>query len=207
MCRLFLATAVQAGSVNWTFDTDPSIDMPGFVIAGTAAWRPDGGVNNTGYIAVTDAANDQRGRMVFPDIDAGNIIVGFDFTVDFRVGGGTASPADGFSINYARSTDPVLARINETPPVIVDAWAGKPNADGAVEANLPEEGTTTGLGIGFDAWQSGARAPNNVNHDTSGSGTAGLAVNNGYDVIGISVRVDNILIAQWVAPVLNGGTE
>lgn len=49
------------------------------------------------------------------------------------------------------------------------------------ETNLPEEGTTTGVSIGLDEWFSG-----------------------GSDVIGISVRVDGVLVNQTSLPTLNG---
>jgi hypothetical protein len=98
-------------------------------------------------------------------------VQGFDFSVDFRVGNGTSTPADGFSVNYARDGDPVF----DNP---INGWTTGPNA----EANLPEEGSTTGLGIGFDTCQSGTTAP---------SGQDG---NPQWDTIGISVRVENVLV-------------
>ncbi len=52
---------------------------------------------------------------------------------------------------------------------------------GAGENNLPEEGSQTGLGIGFDAWVSG-----------------------GQDIVGISVRVDGEMVEQVAAGTLNG---
>ncbi|HXU79120.1 MAG TPA: hypothetical protein VN794_21255, partial [Methylomirabilota bacterium] len=49
------------------------------------------------------------------------------------------------------------------------------------EQNLPEEGTTTGLSICFDAWNSGTP-----------------------DVIGLTIRVDNTIITNVALPTLNG---
>ncbi len=49
------------------------------------------------------------------------------------------------------------------------------------EANLPEEGTQTGISVGLDEWDSG-----------------------GGDVVGISVRVDNLLVNQTPLTVRNG---
>ena len=69
------------------------------------------------------------------------------------MGGGTDRPADGFSFNLARPGDPVLDD-------------GQGFAGWGTETDLPEEGTTTGLGIGFDEWDSG-----------------------GGDVVGMSVRI------------------
>ena len=44
-----------------------------------------------------------RGAVVFADFDNGAIIKAFTFDADVRIGNGTAQPADGFSISYARS--------------------------------------------------------------------------------------------------------
>ena len=90
---------------------------------------------------------------------------------DLPVGGGTDRPADGFSFNLARPGDPVLDD-------------GQGFAGWGTETDLPEEGTTTGLGIGFDEWDSG-----------------------GGDVVGMSVRIDNTLVQQIALPTLNGTLE
>jgi hypothetical protein len=52
--------------------------------------------------------------------------------------------------------------------------------------NLPEEGTRTGVSIGLDEW-------------FSGDATPGVP-----DVIGISVRVDGVLVNQTPLPTKNG---
>ena len=100
-----------------------------------------------------------------------------------RIGNGTngTTPADGFSINYARTDDPVLTggQFAEGP-------------DG--EFNLPEEGTTTGIAIGFDAYANGGSAPFPTNQ----------LPNIGPDIVALSVRVDGLLILQSPMPVLNG---
>jgi len=57
------------------------------------------------------------------------------------------------------------------------------------EASLMEEGTRTGLAIGFDAWRSG-----------TGSGCSSA----GPDLIGVSIRIDGELVSQFPCPTLNG---
>jgi hypothetical protein len=166
------AMPAKAGTAVFDFNTDPTGILTIFSNTETTEWRPTGGVDGGGYLSLTDAVNDARATVVFDDFDEGTIVKAFTFSMDIRTGGGTASPADGFSVNYARLGDPVI----ETG----DGFAASPGG----EANLPEEGTTTGLGIGFDTWD-------------SGSG----------DVIGISVRVDNELIAQYPFPTLNGALD
>ncbi|MFT5402956.1 MAG: hypothetical protein ACI9DF_001788 [Verrucomicrobiales bacterium] len=137
-------------------------------------WRESGGVDDSGYFSVTDAFEGVNNVLLFDDITEGLALRGFDFTVDLRVGGGTPDPADGFSLNLVRPTDPLL----EAP--IGSGFAGTLDL-GATEENLPEEGSQTGLGIGLDAWVSG-----------------------GSDIIGISIRVDGILLDQVPTPTKNG---
>ncbi len=134
--------------------------VPGLQTTGTAEIRADEG-NPGGYLSVTDAANGQHGAlMFFPEQSIGGEASLLSIKADLRVGGGTDRPADGFSFNFARPDDPVFQE-----PVGV-RWASTP-----FEANLHEEGTRTGLAIGFDEYYSG-----------------------GEDVIGLSIRIDNQLV-------------
>ncbi|MSU31823.1 MAG: hypothetical protein EXS25_04005 [Pedosphaera sp.] len=145
-----------------------------FVEVGAAAaeYRPDGGATGAagdGYLSITDAKGGQKATVVFDDLDKGLVVKAFIFEADLRIGGGTGRPADGFSLNYVRAGDQIITD-------------GGPYAGTEGEANLPEEGSATGLGIGFDTWQSG-------NHP------GGIT-----DVVGISIRVDNVLITQLPVP-------
>lgn len=165
-------------SITLDFNTDPG---DSFTVANTAGapseWRATGGMDNSGYYSITDNTNDTRNTLIFPDITDGLALRGFDFRVDLRVGGGTDSPADGFSLNLVTPEDPLL----EDP--VGQGFAGTMDI-GGTEENLPEEGSQTGLGIGLDAWFSG-----------------------GSDVIGISIRVDGVLIDQFEMPTLNGDPD
>jgi hypothetical protein len=157
-------------------------------------------VDGTGYLSVTDAVNNAIGAILIGDLDNGLAVKGFNITADLRVGGGnnpSGNPADGFSFNFADFDDQVIIGDLEQfpngddPQAIVNGgfggvgaggyWAPSPN--GAEEA-LPEEGTRTGIAIGFDEWESGAP-----------------------DVVGLSLRVDNELIDQAELPVRNEGDD
>ncbi|MBM3848186.1 MAG: hypothetical protein FJ405_18105, partial [Verrucomicrobia bacterium] len=166
-----------AGTFTHNFDTDPTADL---VLRGVAAWRPSGGAGDpaaSGYISITDARNGQSGKIVFDDFDEGKIVAGFTFDVDLRTGGGTDRPADGYSVNYARTGDGSLD--NDGNPDGND-WASSPTGEG----NLPEEGVKSGLALCLDEWFSG-----------------------GSDVVGITVRVDNAIIFNKAYPTLNGALE
>ena len=168
-------STARAATTTLDFNTDPT-GTGLFTLTGSAQWRPSGGASGgetDGYLSLHDAIGSQRGVMVFEDLEDGLIIKDFIFEVDLRIGGGHANPADGFSVNFASADDPVITG---------GAFAGTDE-----EANLPEEGTQTGLAIGFDTWQS-------------------AAIGGVQDVVGISVRVDNELLVQFPVP-LEPGNE
>ena len=170
----------QAQTVLLDFETDPFDILQDF---GTAEWRDAGGNGGGGYLSITDAVNGQSGAIQVAPLFEGPLNGGFKITADLRVGGGTDRPADGFSFNFVRPDDP-----------LIDTGTGYA-ASPAGEANLPEEGSTTGFGIGFDEWQSGDADPD-ATEDDCGSTE--------FDCIGISVRIDGELIKQVPFPTLNG---
>ena len=173
--------AAQAGNFFFDFNTDP-VSSGELTISGQGTWQPDGGVSGTngdGYLVIS-AGTSQSSTIIFADFDSGSVVQGFTFDADLRIGNGTAAPADGFSVNYCRASDPVLSG---------GAFATGPNC----EANLPEEGTQTGIGIGFDAWPSGGTAPYCNEADQS----------IGPDIAAVTVRVDGTLVLQHACPTLN----
>lgn len=180
-------SVAQAGVTTINFNTDPAAsDLYRELGNGAAEWRANGGASGAagdGYLALNDARGGQQACLVFKDLENGLVVKAFKFEVDLRIGGGTANPADGFSINYVRGGDELLSNAdNGIDPTYV-------NFSGAgTEGSLPEEGSRTGLGIGFDTWQSG---------DHPGGVT---------DVVGISVRVDGALITQLPVPLRPGNT-
>ena len=170
LSTVLMAAPASADVFELDFTDDPA-DL-GVDFYGTSEWRDSDGVDDSGYLSITDALNSQRGAIVFPDLTGGQALNAFAIEADLRVGGGTSRPADGFSFNFARDGDPVLDD--------GEGWASSPTNEG----NLPEEGTTTGVAIGFDEWFSG-----------------------GTDVVGLSIRVDNNLVNQYEFPILNGEVD
>lgn len=196
---LLCAHSAYAGTATYDFNTDPSLSGTS-TNYGAAVWFSEGGAagtNTDGFLSVS-AGTSQASTILFNDFDAGSVVKAFTFECDLRVGNGTADPADGFSVCYVRGNDPALANALTNPggsgSPQVSGWAAGPNC----EANLPEEGSQTGISIGLDAWLSGSSAPycDGMNNPS--------ASNLGPDVIGLSVRVDGILIAQFPMPTKNG---
>jgi hypothetical protein len=169
----------NAGSATYNFEADPSETLTLF---DNATWVSDGG-HPGGYLLITAAEKSQRGTIIFKDFDNGLVVQSFTFSCDLMIGDGSSSPADGFSINFARATDPVLVNSDGTGFSAIDGGS-----------NMPEEGTTTGLAIGFDAFQNGALATDNGLLDGDVH----------YDTIGLSVRVDNQIVFQKPLRTLNG---
>ena len=166
----------RAASLTYDFDTDPDGSL---ILSGNARWEPSRGNPATGgFVSITEATTNQRGTLLFPDADNEQAIKSFSFSMDARVGDGSSEPGQGFSINCVRPFDPSIANISSSGAGVWP-YLGNPN-----DRNMPEEGASTGLGIGFDCAYSGPG-----------------------DVIGISVRVDGALVAQFPVPMLNGGGD
>ena len=93
------ATTSFAGTFSSDFNSGTTAPA-GTTLNGTSVIEATGGVGNSGVLKLTKAINDQSGSFVIDDRDAGSPVYGFDLTARLRVGGGTATPADGFSINF-----------------------------------------------------------------------------------------------------------
>ncbi len=180
LAGLMALSAHAVTNLEFNFDEDPSSILTTYH---NAVWYPENGnPASGGYLSITDNIDSQTGIIVFDDFDDGLIVKGFNFKVDLRIGNSSDSPdfrpADGFSVNYARESDPVVQKvINGDIPV---------NADFASE--LPEAGTTTGIAVGFDTW-------------------AGNTLPDGPDIEGIIVRVDNVTVLRHPLPTRNGACD
>ncbi|HWV99323.1 MAG TPA: hypothetical protein VNZ64_06460 [Candidatus Acidoferrum sp.] len=171
---LVCSGSTRATTVLFDFNSDPSAGGLATVY-GSAGWVGTDGAGVAtngldGYLQITPAVNSQVGAILFSDFDNGAIVGGLHFEADVRIGNGSSTPADGFSICYARATDPALSN-----PTAEGTYAsGTGNALG------PEEGTTTGISVGFDAFNNAAGDP-----------------------VGLDVRVDGVL-QTFPLPTLNG---
>ena len=203
-------TAALAGHFACDFNSDPSSVL---TIIGSGEWRPDDGFTGKtgdGYLAITDAINNQRTKIIFDDFDQGLVVKAFTFSCDLRIGspvGCSWVPADGFSLNYVR-TGPDLTDPSQTDPLIsvyggdagggtasADGWSGSAGEPGYPDGvGLPEEGATTGISVGFDTWDNG-----DLSWPSYNSGWA--------DVVGMMVRVDNHLVSQTALETRNGACD
>ena len=170
-------TNLTAGTATYDFSTDPTtggVLQIGGNGANTAPWLPTGG-NPGGFLALTYAVGGSFSSVVFPDIDGGKIVSAFTFETDLRIGNSsTDRPADGFSISFARSTDPIFGSLPDSQNDM-NNWAG----------GVAEGGSTTGIAIDFDTW-------------------SGNTLPDGPDIEGIIVRVDNKTVLLYGMPTRHG---
>jgi len=71
------------------------------VVAGSAYHMATGGIDNTGYVSVTDALNSQQGMFVLPEFTNGELVSGFKATFKVQIGGGTSRAADGMAFAFS----------------------------------------------------------------------------------------------------------
>src|ERR1051326_8458342 len=188
---LLMAAPARAATNVIDFNTDPTATGLYKEPAGgsSVSWRSSGGASgaaNDGYLSINDALGSQYGILVFKDLEPGLVVKAFSFDCDLRIGGGRDRPADGMSLNLVSADDPIVSDVENGVNNGSGDFAGTTG-----EASLPEEGGKTGLGIGFDTWQSG----------TIDSTLSGAIV---QDVVGIMIRVDGKIVAQLPLPLKPG---
>jgi hypothetical protein len=204
-------TTSRTGSASW-------INTGGAGPVGSTTNGPSKGVAGDGYLQITFAtatcgatptafSSYVSGCVLFDDFDKGLVVAGFTFDADLRVGNGNPNPADGFSINYARSSDPVIVALNagDTFPQMNNAGPSlnggqfRDNGNGG-DISLMEEGTSTGLAVGFDMWDSGGYTIPPAS-PAIGLVAPGLT----HDGIGLDISVDDVL--QTTISMPNGTTQ
>src|SRR5688572_26337584 len=129
---LCAASTSFAGTFSSDFNSGTTAP-PGTTVNGTTVIESTGGVGNSGALKLTKAINGQSGSFVIDDLDGGNPVYGFDLTAKLRLGGGTATPADGISINF----DPTASSTTTTG----------------------EEGTSGGITFAFDIYDNANETP------------------------------------------------
>jgi len=199
-----------AGSANWK-------SSGGAGPIGSTTNGPVKGVNGDGFLQLTFAtatcgstpvalSSGLSGCVLFDDFDNGLVVAGFTFEADLRIGDGQPNPADGFSINYARANDPVLVALaagdlfpDMNGKISLNGGQFRDNG-GAGDLSLMEEGTSTGLALGFDMWDSG-----NYTVPPAAPAIGQVLPGITHDGIGLDVTVDNVV--QTTISMPNGTTQ
>lgn len=126
--------AAQAGSFTANFDD--GLAPAGALLFGDGSTsgvvETTGGVGGSGCLKLTKAVNGVMGSMIINDLDGGVAVNGFTANFKIRIGGGSATPADGCSFAFA----------SDLP-----------------DAAFGEEAAGTGLRISFDIYNNAGEAP------------------------------------------------
>ena len=146
--------AVQAGVTTINFNTDPAATGLFRELGnGASEWRASGGASgaaNDGYLSGNDARGGQQWCLVFKDLEAGLVVKAFKFECDLRIGGGTANPADGFSVNYVRSSDELLTNADNGVDPTYANFSGA-GGEGSLPAEAPAPASASGSTPGSPA--------------------------------------------------------
>lgn len=145
---------------------------------------PTGGVGDSGVLELTEAVNDQRGAFLIPDMHNNQPVYGVAARFDLRIGGGSETPADGMSFNFASDLPDAL------------------NSD-------LEEGVGSGLRVCFDIYNNGNNEAPAItlkwgNTVISEAKVALADITTGSDFADVIVRVtpDGLLDVAWNGKVL-----
>jgi len=184
-----LAAGLTAAAKDYFYTFDPPNGDPalqGLVVWGLNSancWHTNNGASggiSDGFLEITPPVNFQNLGVLFPlehytNTDGSVIALplnGFLIEGDVRIGnavGNNGSPADGFSVSYADTTDPVIYWATNQGQF--RGWAGGESSGQALEPSSfdyavgsgkmdpltcdgtdAENGTKTGVSVQFDAW-------------------------------------------------------
>ena len=171
------------------------------------------GIPNDGFVGFSFAspfcdgrlASGVCGALLLDDFEGGKRVAGFTLECDLRFGNGDPAPVGGLSISYMRTNDPVLLAYSAGDIALqmngqVSPHGGQFSDYGnAQDLSLPEQGTVTGVSVGFQMHDSGDY---HIPPDTGAVGRAAPGIT--HDGIGLHVRVDGTELTAVSMP--NGTT-
>jgi hypothetical protein len=141
---LTVIAPITAQNPEISFNFDDGQVPAGTAVYGSAIVDTSGGVNDSGTLKITEAANSQSGSFVIDDVKAGAPVSAFTATFQLRMGEGTPTPADGLSFVFA-------------PDIPNGAWG--------------PEGTGSGLVVEIDTWDNSvAGSPDLIGIDVKWAG-------------------------------------
>jgi hypothetical protein len=98
---LTVVNLTAPGSPQVTYNFDDGLTPAGTAVYPNSYITGNGGVGDSGCLHLTDALNSQNGAFVIQPLLGGAQVSAIAAAFDVREGGGTATPADGFSFNWA----------------------------------------------------------------------------------------------------------
>ena len=145
VATLGIGFQANAGEKTWDFETDPFDEFPYIAssqedyVWGGQGWDDWGAEGNPGgFFSISEATGGTWTIAVLPDIDNGEFVKAFNMKMDLRMGNGTTDrPADGISINFARSEGPGV----DGDPMLADLDGGSATQNNAAAGCCAETGT------------------------------------------------------------------
>ena len=183
-CHLAAEPAANVGK-DMDFETDPFDEF--HIVNKRIRWTRLGRLgsrgNPGGFFSISEATGSTWTIAVLPDIDNGAFVKAFNMKMDLRMGNGTTDrPADGISINFARSAGPGA----DGDPILADL-EGSASQSNAATSGAAETGTSTGVAVSFD--------------------TQAGNLPDGPDIEGVIVRVDNKTVGRFGMPKGHGAPD
>src|SRR5436190_6330949 len=221
---LCLAAGLTGAAKDYFYTFDPPNGAPalqGLTVWGlnyTNCWQTNNGASGgakDGFLEITPPGNFQNLGVLFPwehytNTDGSVIALplnGFLIEGDVRMGNGIGNnglPADGFSVSYADTADPVIYWATNEGQFL--GWGGGDSSSQALEPSSfdyavglgkmdplacdgvdAENGTKTGVSVQFDAWAG------NTIIDENGAST------NGNDNVGWRVHYNGRMLQRVIA--------
>ncbi len=191
-----LLTGLTAQAAIYTNDFDAGLGDA--VVAGTAIHMGAGGVDNSGYVSITDAVASQQGMMVLPEFTNGELVSGFKATFMVRIGGGSARAADGMAFAFSSSIDEGSTYGEEGPAgaaliVSFDTWDNN-GTDTAPSIDVKVNGNDD-TSIVSTTWLAGQREGGRARLGAilkDGLGNDVSLLTTGFEPVSIEVK-DNVL--------------
>ena len=148
VATLGIGFPANAGEKTWDFETDPFDEFPYIAssqedfVWGGQGWDDWGAEGNPGgFFSISEATGGTWTIAVLPDIDNGEFVKAFNMKMDLRMGNGTTDrPADGISINFARSEGPGV----DGDPMLADLDGGSATQNNAAAGCCAAESSLSG---------------------------------------------------------------
>lgn len=195
---LLTGLSAQAAIYSNNFDAE----LGDAVVAGSAYHMATGGIDDTGYVSVTDAVNSQQGMFVLPEFTNGELVSGFKATFKVQIGGGTSRAADGMAFAFSSSIDEGSTYGEEGPGgaaliVSFDTWDNN-GTDTAPSIDVKVNGNDD-ASIVATTWLAGEREggrsrPSAIFKDSLGNEVS--LMTSGWADVSIEVK-DNVLSVSY----------
>lgn len=189
----FAASAATAVVVSYDFESGVPA---GTSVHGSAQVTPTGGVGNSGVLRVTQALNSQQGGFFVGSLSP-DPVTQFVASLDVRIGGGTARPADGLSFNFGSGIGPGTTGEEGTGALTIslDTWDNN-GADTAPAMEIKVNGAAVAF-QSFAGIREGGRAPAGPILQDGGNNDVFLGTGNEFAQLVVRLNSNNTMTVDY----------